>query len=224
VTTKKILLTGFEPYGGRGLNPSAEIVKQLQDQEINGVPIAGRILPVTFQNIEHHVRQALDETDPIAVVSLGLWPGSPLIKLERIGINVAHCDIPDNAGERLLDIPLAETGPAALFSTLPLRAIEQRLLEAGIPVQMSNSAGTFLCNAVLYNFLKLIADTGNNIPCGFIHLPYLPSQVAGMLTEARQGSKTVELHMRADLASLDLATMTAAVRIALDSVLTGATS
>ena len=115
MNTPTILLTGFEPYGGRGLNPSAEIVKHFQGEKIQGVAIDGRIFPVTFQSIEQSVRQALSESNPIAIISLGLWPGSPLIRLERIGVNIAHCEIPDNAGESLLDMPLAEAGPEALF-------------------------------------------------------------------------------------------------------------
>lgn len=219
VNTKHLLLTGFDPYGGRGLNPAAEIVKQLQDQQIRGVSVIGRTFPVVFQNIEQNIRQTLAETDPVAVISLGLWPGSPLIRLERIGVNLAHCEIPDNAGESLIDRPLAETGPEALFSTLPLRRIEQQLLEAGIPVQFSNSAGTFLCNAALYHFLQALREAGKNIPCGFIHLPYMPSQVAALLAEARKGNKTIELNQRSDLASMDLDIMLKAVRIAIECAL-----
>jgi len=207
------LVTGFEPYGGRGMNPSAEVVKRLDGLEIEGHHVAGRVLPVSFQALRARVGPLLDELEPVLVVSLGLWPGEPTIRLERIAVNVADFEIPDNDGLVLRDDVVAAGAGGALLTTLPLRAIEQALLRAGIPARLSTTAGTFLCNATLYTFLDA-EPVRRGVPCGFVHLPYLPEQVAALLEQLLEGGST-EIHQRADLASMSLTTMVEALRIVL---------
>ena len=215
---KVALVTGFEPYGGRGVNPSAEIVKRVDGLEIEGARVIGRVLPVSFGALRPRVRELMKEVDPALVVSLGLWPGEPTIRLERVALNLADFEIPDNDGMLLRDDVVEAAAPSAIESTLPLRAIERALLKAGIPGRLSTSAGTFLCNATLYTFLHT-EQAAAGVRCGFVHLPYLPEQVAALLDEMRT-KQSVELHQRADLASMSLATMVDAVRIVLAVSLT----
>jgi pyroglutamyl-peptidase len=210
---KTALVTGFEPYGGRPLNPSATLALALDGTEIGGLRIVGRVWPVAFAGLMQRLEAALDEVRPALVVALGLCPGEPMIRLERFGVNLADFEIADNAGERLKDAPIARDGATARTATLPLRAIERALLDAGIPARLSNTAGTYLCNAALYALLGAVERRGWRIPCGFIHLPYLPEQVAALLADAQAGRLAIE--QRADIASMDLAVMERAVRLAL---------
>ena len=133
------------------------------------------------------------------MICLGLWPGTPLLRLERIAVNIADFEIPDNVGHMTRG-PVVEGGAEAYRSTLPIHAIQDRLLAAGIPARLSGSAGTYLCNALMYHALRACAEHAPGVPCGFIHLPYLPEQVASLLLQMREWAK-VELHQRADLAS-----------------------
>ncbi len=207
------LITGFEPYGGRALNPSAKLALALDGVRIGGFDVVGRGLPVAFAGLAARIEAMLDAVRPKLVIALGLWPGEPMIRLERFGLNLADFEIADNAGVRLEDAAIAPVGTTALAATLPLRAIEQALIAAGIPARLSTTAGTYLCNATLYTLLAAVERRGWNIPCGFIHLPYLTEQVAEMLAEARSGR--LEIHQRADFASMDYAVMERALRLAL---------
>jgi pyroglutamyl-peptidase len=169
---------------------------------------------VAFAALDEVVAATLAEVDPAVVVSLGLCPGEPVIRLERVAINLADFDIPDNEGEVLVDRPLDVAGAAARLATLPLRRIQEALLQAGIPSRLSNSAGTYLCNKALYGFLGAIEASGRAVTCGFIHLPYMPEQVAGMIAEA-QVDRSIERSRRPDVPSMALERMVEAVRIAL---------
>ena len=212
------LVTGFEPYGGRGRNPAGEVAARLDGSEIAGVRVVGRNLPVAFAALDEAVAATLAEVDPAVVISLGLCPGEPVIRLERVAINVADFEIPDNEGVVLVDRPLDAAGAAARFATLPLRRVQAALLQAGIPARLSSSAGTYLCNKALYRFLGAIEESGRVVPCGFIHLPYMPEQVAGMIAEM-QAARSVQRHRRPDVASMSPELMTEAVRIALEVTL-----
>lgn len=214
MTGRAALVTGFQPYGGRGLNPAAEVARHLDGETIEGVAVVGRSLPVSMRALGESLEQALAEVDPVMVISLGLWPGGQLIRLERVALNLADFEIPDNDGELAADAPVEASGTSARMATLPLRRVEQALLDAGIPVRLSSTAGTYLCNAALYRALGWLESQRRTAPCGFIHLPYLPEQVAAMLAEHKR-TRRLELHQRSDLASMSLATMVEAVRIAL---------
>jgi len=172
---KAALITGFEPFGGYELNPSAEIARRLDGVRLGGVPVVGRVLPVDMAAVGAAFSEALRGLDPVAVILLGLAPGEPMIRLERVALNLADFAIPDNAGARLADRPLQKKGDVGLWSRLPLRAIQARLLAAGIPARLSETAGTYLCNAAMYRALTAVP---RRVPCGFIHLPLLPAEVA----------------------------------------------
>jgi pyroglutamyl-peptidase len=212
------LLTGFEPYGGRGANPAFEVVRRLDGSEIAGVPVAGRTLPVSYRELRSRIDRLLEEHKPSVVLALGLWPGTPMIRLERIAINVADFEIPDNDGAVVTDEAVEANGANALKSTLPLRRIEAALLQAGIPAHVSNTAGTFLCNATMFELLHGLEARGRAVPCGFMHLPYLPAQVAEMLARTK-AERRLEREQRADLASMDLEVMLRAVRTAVEAAL-----
>jgi pyroglutamyl-peptidase len=205
-----VLLTGFEAYGGRSLNPSEEVVRGLDGAVITGEQVQGRCLAVELRSIGPAIRAAIAESRPTLVVCLGLWPGETMLRLERVAINQADFDLPDNAG-LIAREPLDPDGPTARAATLPLHAIRDRLLAAGLPCHLSATAGLFLCNAVLYHALAACAAREPAPPAGFIHLPYLPEQVAAMLTAG--GGQ------RADLASMSLERMREGVRLAIETSL-----
>jgi pyroglutamyl-peptidase len=168
------LITGFEGYGGRGRNPSGETALALNGRTIAGVRVAGRRLPVSFSRLAAGFAGLFDEVEPDIVISVGLWPGEPMIRFERIGINVADFEIPDNEGTVRSDEPLSASGSVAMLATLPNREIRDALLLAGIPARISATAGTFLCNAALYTTLSLAARKRRPPLTGFVHVPYLP--------------------------------------------------
>jgi pyroglutamyl-peptidase len=212
-----MLLTGFESYGGRSLNPAEQVVKRLDGTEVADVGVNGHTLPVNYVELGPRIARLIEEVRPRAVVCLGLWPGTPLPRLERIAVNIADFEIPDNVGHMTRG-PVVEGGAEAYQSTLPIHAIQDRLLAAGIPARLSGSAGTFLCNALMYHALRACAEHAPGVPCGFIHLPYVPEQVAALLLQMREWAK-VELHQRADLASMTLETQVEGVRLAIATTL-----
>lgn len=169
------LVTGFEPYGGMPHNPSGEIARRLDGARIGDVAVVGRVLPVDLGTLDDALEAVLAGIDPVAAILLGLAPGESCIRLERVALNLADFPIPDNTGTKTRDRPLDKRGDAARMSRLPLRAIERRLLAMGIPARLSESAGTYLCNAAMYGALGRLPK---HVPCGFIHLPLLPAQVA----------------------------------------------
>ena len=149
-----------------------------------------------------------------------LWPGEPVIRIERVGLNVADFEIPDNDGHIATDGLVLGNGAVAKLATLPVRAMEQGLLDEGIPARISNTAGTYLCNACLYSFLSAAETMREHVACGFVHVPYLPSQVAELQRQLKQEA-VLEAHQRADMASMDLATGVRAVEIAIAVAIQG---
>ena len=170
-----ILLTGFEPFGGSKVNPSIEACKPHKGKIFNGHRVEVVEVPLRFQEIRPTIVGALDRLKPAAVISTG-QSGGEAIALERVAINLADARIPYNCGAKPVDTPIEPGGPAAYFSTLPLRAIHKALQEEGIPSKLSNSAGTFGCNHLFYELMYALDQRGWEIPAGFIHVPKLPSQ------------------------------------------------
>jgi pyroglutamyl-peptidase len=177
-----ILITGFEPFAGLNYNPSAEIAMELDGKEIDGRAIVGRLLPVDFMRYRAALERVLQEISPSLYVGFGLASGEDMIRIERFGVNLADFDIPDNSGVRHVGHMIESDGPAARTATIPCAEIRAALLEAGIPTRLSNSAGSYLCNATLYSALGLCAEQRR---CGFIHLPYASEQVAELLREGK---------------------------------------
>jgi pyroglutamyl-peptidase len=217
MTERPALVTGFAPYAGRSSNPAADIANALDGCVIANVPIVGRLLPVALEEIAVNAESLLDELQPSIVINVGLWPGEATVRIERVALNLADFEIPDNRGLVAHDESLSANGPTAKFATLPIRKIEEAMLAAGIPSRISNSAGSFLCNACFYSFLSA-AEKKQGTRCGFLHVPYLPEQVAGLLQELKKEAK-LEPHQRADYASMDVTTGTRAVAIALETAL-----
>ena len=204
-----ILVTGFEPFGGDDRNPSQEIARNLDGRSIGGLGVAGRVLPVSMRRFPEALRAVLDETRPRLILSLGLAGGETMIRIERYGVNLADFPIADNDGNRKLDQPLAPRGPDAISTTLPNRAIHDAVLAAGIPARLSNTAGTYLCNACIYLTGQEIAARQWDARFGLIHLPYLPEQVAALLAGPKAGRQAEQV------ASMALDTMTRAVETAI---------
>ena len=172
----KILVTGFDPFGGDKINPAIESVKLLPD-EIAGAEIIKLEIPTVCHQSLKVIDEAIAKYDPDVVLSIGQAGGRTGITVERIGINIDDCRIPDNAGQQIIDEPVFKDGPAAYFSNLPIKAMVARIREKNIPASVSNTAGTFVCNHVLYGVRHLIETKYPGKRSGFIHIPFLPQQV-----------------------------------------------
>ncbi|BCU78615.1 pyroglutamyl-peptidase I [Luteolibacter sp. LG18] len=166
---KTVLLTGFEPFGGDDSNPSGEIARLLDGTVIANHRITGLELACEFGKSLRQLRAHITRTEPSLVICLGLASGRPAITPERVAINIDDARIPDNAGRQPVDKPVVRNGPAAYWSTLPIKAIVAALSEQGIAAQVSQTAGTFVCNHVFYGLMHELADT--SIRGGFIHVP-----------------------------------------------------
>ncbi|HQT68268.1 MAG: pyroglutamyl-peptidase I [Rhodospirillales bacterium 20-60-12] len=175
----RVLITGFEPFGGESVNPSAMLMPALANLTIAGLSISTLALPVSFDEIPVLLERTISRVKPQVVLGFGLAGGRPAISIERVAINVIDARIPDNAGSRPVDKPVVPHGPAAYFSTVPIKAMLIGLREIGIPVTVSQSAGTFVCNAHFYLIRHLASTRFPGIRCGFIHVPYLPEMAAG---------------------------------------------
>jgi pyroglutamyl-peptidase len=210
-----ILLTGFQSYGGRSANPSEAVAQALDGRTFCGLRVHGHSLPVDFRAVRATLPALIDDIAPRIVVSLGLWPGEPMIRIERVAANWSLFELPDNAGHRQIGT-VENGGPDAYLSTLPIDAMQAAIRSAGIPCRQSGSAGSYLCNATSYIALHHCARHHPETRVGFVHLPYLPEQVALMLDQiAEEG--ILELHQRSDLASMDLDKMVRAVSILLET-------
>jgi len=170
-----ILITAFEPFQQETINATMEALSLLPDS-VCGHALIKRTIPVVFGKAVEAVTALVDDLRPEAVICLGQASGRADVTPERVAINVMDARIPDNAGEQPADAPIREDGPAAYFSTLPVKAMVQVMKEAGVPASLSNTAGTFVCNDLMYGLLDHLARTGRNIPAGFIHIPATPAQ------------------------------------------------
>lgn len=172
-----LLLTGFEPFNGSPINPSEQVVSALSGQNLSGFNIRAVTLPVDQYRGPDALLTAVQRHQPAAIICLGEAAGRPVVSIERIAVNLQDFRIPDNSGNWVEDKPVVLEGPAAYFSTLPVRAIVSKLHETGIPAEISLSAGTYLCNLVFYTLLHHLTTQALAIPAGFIHLPSLPAQI-----------------------------------------------
>jgi pyroglutamyl-peptidase len=171
----RILLTGFDPFDGETINPSAEVTRALHGRRIGGHRVVVRQLPTEFAASLTQLRQAMREVAPRIVLGIGQAGGRPQLSIERVAINLLDARIPDNAGARPIDEPVIEAAPAAYFSSLPIKAMRTALLAQGLPTEISNSAGTYVCNHIAYAMLHLAARH-RGVRAGFMHVPYLPSR------------------------------------------------
>jgi pyroglutamyl-peptidase len=173
----RVLLTGFEPFDDSTVNPSWQAVRLAASAPPDGVSLTTAVLPVVFHDAIDRLRTAIDESGADLVVCVGQAGGRPDLTVERVAINVDDARIPDNSGRQPVDEPIAADGPAAYFSTLPVKACVAAVRDAGLPASVSHTAGTYLCNHVFYGLMHLIATERPGLRGGFVHVPYLPEQV-----------------------------------------------
>ena len=170
----KIIVTGFDPFGGETINPSIECVKALP--EIEGVELIRLELPTVFKESAKRLNEVINDVKPDAVLSVGQAGGRPGITMERIAINVDDARIPDNISQQPIDETIQTEGEAAYFTTLPIKRIVKAIREAGIPAEVSNSAGTFVCNHIMYQSLFAATKADKPFKAGFMHIPFIPEQ------------------------------------------------
>ena len=172
----KILITGFDPFGGETVNPAYEAVKLLPDT-IAGAEIIKLEVPTRFHRAGAVLEDAMQRHKLDAVICVGQAGGRAAITPEKVAINLMDGRIPDNAGYQPVDVPIWEDGETAYFTSLPVKAMVQRMRDAGIPAAVSYTAGTYVCNYLLYTLLYLIDKKYPNVRGGFIHVPYAMEQV-----------------------------------------------
>lgn len=172
----KVLVTGFDPFGGESINPAWEAVKVIKD-EIAGAEIVKMQIPTVVGKSIAKIHDKMVEINPDIVIAVGQAGGRFGVTPERVAINVTDARIPDNEGNQPIDEPIFADGDAAYFSNLPVKAMVQEIKEAGYPSTLSNTAGTYICNHVMYGILYYIQKEFPNARGGFIHVPYASAQV-----------------------------------------------
>jgi len=172
----KILVTGFDPFGGEKINPALEAVKSLPS-EIHGAEIHWVEIPTVFYKAAEVLETTIASYQPDAVLCIGQAGGRTSLTPERVAINQDDARIPDNQGNQPIDTPIRLDGQAAYFSTLPIKAMVQAIKEEGLPATVSNTAGTFVCNHLMYQALYLADKKFPHMRAGFMHIPYMTEQV-----------------------------------------------
>ena len=193
-----VLLTGFEPFAESPENPSARVVARLAADPPPGMQLVGEVLPVVAAETGGALAALLDRIAPDVVMMLGEARGDPALRIERLAVNLVDFAVADNAGETIRDAPIVADGPAAYWTTLPVRAVQRAIRGIGVPCTLSLSAGSHMCNLVMYRALHWAAQRRSSDSAagamgpwvGFIHLPSLPVQMA----DARQPRPTLGLH------------------------------
>lgn len=170
---KRLLITGFAPFGGDELNPSWQAVSALPDA-VGAWELIKRELPVTFRGAPSALFEAIDECEPDAVLMIGLAGSRGVVTPERQGFNEIVARIPDNEGNQPKNEPVVPGGPEILFSTLPVEDMTEAIRAAGVPARLSDSAGRFVCNALLYSTLCHLEQSDDPVPAAFIHVPATP--------------------------------------------------
>ena len=167
----RYLITGFEPFGGETINSSQETVNAVASDEFDDIEIVSGLLPVSFKRSEITICELIDETEPDVVIMLGQSGKSSSVKIERVAVNLMDAKKPDNDGYTPDEDCIVSDGPSAYFSSLPVKYLQFHLVENGIPADVSNSAGLYVCNTTYFAALHHIAITRKNIKAVFIHLP-----------------------------------------------------
>ncbi len=198
-----VLLAGFEPFGGESVNPAQDVVLELAGERIAGHRIVPVDLPVAFDAVQLVLAAAIERERPTLAICIGQAGGRARISLERIAINLIDARIADNTGVQPIDTPVVANAPAAYFSTLPVKAMLAAMQSAGVPAELSLSAGSYVCNAAFFALMHLLAARHADMRGGFIHIPYLPQQAA--------------LHPGAP--SIDIGTLSKGIGIAIEAAL-----
>ncbi len=186
----KVLVTGFDPFGGEPVNPAFEAVKLLPD-EIAGAEIVKLEIPTVFSKSGPAVEEGIRKYEPDVVINVGQAGGRSCVTIEQVAINLAEARIPDNAGEQPSDEPIQKEGEPAYYATIPVKAIVKNVRDHGIPCHISYTAGTYVCNSVMYNVLHMTAKKYPHIRAGFIHVPFAAQQAV----EKPNGTPFMSLEM-----------------------------
>ncbi|MCM2535916.1 pyroglutamyl-peptidase I [Neobacillus pocheonensis] len=173
---KRVLVTGFDPFGGEAVNPALEAVKQLAGIVTETYELNVCEIPTVFYKSLDHLARAIAETKPDIVICVGQAGGRSDITVERVAINVDDARIPDNESNQPIGTAIVEGGPVGYWSTLPIKAMVKEMNDKGIPASVSQTAGTFVCNHLFYGLMHQLASMNNAIIGGFIHIPFLPEQ------------------------------------------------
>ena len=173
---KHLIITGFDPFGGEAINPSWEAVRRLPDT-VNGYRLSKLEIPTRFASAAETVLAAAKADTPDVILCVGQAGGRSAITPERIAINLADARIPDNGGFQPVEQPIDPDGPEGIFATVPVSAMAEAIRQAGLPGQVSLSAGAFVCNDTLYRLLLWFSGTDTRV--GFLHVPFLPQQAKG---------------------------------------------
>ena len=197
---KRLLITGFAPFGGDRINPSWQAVSALPET-VGGWELVKRELPVTFRGAPKALFEAMDEAEPDAVLMVGLAGSRGAVTPERQGFNEIVARIPDNEGCQPQNEPVIPGGPEVLYSTLPVEDMTEAILAAGVPARFSESAGRFVCNTLLYAALYRLEQSDDPVPAAFIHVPATPELAAGK-----------------DLPTLTLDQIVAALTVAIEAI------
>ena len=173
-----VLLTGFDPFGGDLLNPSWLAVKSLQGRQIAGHRVVAAQLPTVFDSSIAALKSLLQQHRPALVICVGQAGGRNAISLERVAININDARIADNVGAQPIDTAVLPDAPAAYFTSMPIKAMRQALMANGITAEVSQTAGTFVCNHVFFGLMHMLATQRElkRSKGGFIHVPWLPEQ------------------------------------------------
>jgi pyroglutamyl-peptidase len=174
MASKKVLLTGFEPFGGASFNPSGAVIQEIAEHGIAGIEIVTAILPVEFKRSAEILINLIETHQPSVVISLGQAEGRDFIGPEQVAINLADARIADNAGVKLENQPINVGAADGYFSTLPIRAIADEVSSLGIKAKISYSAGAFICNEIFFTTQAFLQES--TVISGFIHLPLAPNQ------------------------------------------------
>lgn len=173
----KVLITGFDPFGGEKINPAWEAVKKLPEK-IDDIEVIKVQIPTVFKKSANELFAAIDRVNPDVVICVGQAGGRFDISIERVGINIEDGRIPDNEGYQPIDTKIFEDGENAYFTSLPIKAMVHDMQNEGIPASVSNTAGTYVCNHLMYSLLYYLNKKGlTNVRGGFIHVPFIPEQV-----------------------------------------------
>lgn len=171
----KILVTGFDPFGGEKTNPAYEAVKLLPD-EISGSEIIKLQIPTVFTRSAEVVEDAIKKHNPDVVLSIGQAGGRSSLSIERVAINLAEARIPDNDGQQPINEKLHEDGKNAYFATIPVKGIVKHIRDKNLPANISYTAGTYVCNSIMYQVLHMTYQRYKDIRAGFIHVPFSTQQ------------------------------------------------
>lgn len=174
---RKVLLTGFDPFGKDTINPALEVVKQLDGLVVDDIELIALEVPTVFQKSIKVVQEGIEKHTPDVVICVGQAGGRKQITPERVAINIDDARIPDNEGNQPIDEPIVEGGPAAYWTTLPIKKMVQQMRRVGVPATVSNTAGTFVCNHLFYGMMHYLHEQAPHVRGGFIHIPFIPEQI-----------------------------------------------